>query len=50
MSEMTPEQFSRLKTRVEAFAAMVYQERARLLFHRAVHAQDRIDRGNKLPM
>jgi len=50
MSEMTPEQYQRVKQHVMAFAEMVLTERARLLFYRHLHAQDRNDRGNHLPM
>jgi len=46
---MTPQQLSAIKARVLALADHWLDERARLLYWRKVHEQDRIDRGNHLP-
>jgi hypothetical protein len=46
---MSPEQYRDMKAAVEWLADQLYREKAHLLYYRVIHAQDRIDRGNRLP-
>ncbi len=45
---MKPEQFDQIKAKLMDFAELMYEQRARLLYYRALHEQDRIDRGHHL--
>jgi hypothetical protein len=46
---VTPSQYQSIKRRLDAFAEMMLDQRAHLLYYRTIHQQDRVDRGNRLP-